>query len=167
MSIELVMSSNHLIYCFVLLLLPSIFPNIRVFSNERALCTRWPKLWSFNFSISSFNVYPGFISFRIDWFHLLAVKVTLKSLLQHHISKTPILWHSAIFMVQLSHSHMTTGQTIALTIWNFVGKMISMHCLGVDTGLEMISFHSNPPKKEMPKNDQITTQLHSSHTLAK
>ena len=110
MSIESVMPSNHLILCCPLLLLPSIFPNIRVFSNQLALHIRWPKYQSFNISPS--NEYPGFISFRVDWLDLLAVQGTLKSLLQHHSSKASILWHSAFFMVQLSHSHMTTGKTV-------------------------------------------------------
>ena len=107
MSIELVIPSNHLIFCHPLLLLPSIFPSIRVFSNESALCIRWPKYWSFNFSISPSNEYLGLISFRMDWLDLLAVQGTLKSLLQHHTSKASILWCSAFFIVQLSHSYMT------------------------------------------------------------
>ena len=106
-----------------LLLLPSIFPSIRVFSNESVLCIRWSKYWSFNFSISPSNEYSELISFRIDWFDLLAVQGTLKSLLQHHSSKAPILRCSAFFMVQLSHPYMTTGKTTALTIWTFVGKV--------------------------------------------
>ena len=116
MSIELVMPSNHLILCRPLLPLPSIFPSIRVFSNESALCIRWPKYWSFSFSISPCNE-SGLISFRIDWFDLCAVHGTLKSLLQHHSSKPSVLQCSAFFKVQLSHPHMTTGKTIALTIW--------------------------------------------------
>ena len=112
MSIESVMLYNHLILCCPLLLLPSIFPSIRVFSNESALCIRWPNYWSFSSSPS--NEYSGFISFRVDWFDLLAVQGTLKSLLQHPSSKASILWHSAFFTVQLSHSYMTTGKTIAL-----------------------------------------------------
>ena len=115
MSIELVMPSNHLILCYPLLLLPSTFPSIRVFSNESALCIRWPKYWSFSFNISPSNEYPGLISFRRDWLDLLVVQRTLKSLLQHHSSKASILWHSAFFLVQLSHPYMTTGKTIALT----------------------------------------------------
>ena len=115
MSIELVMPSNHLILCRPLLLLPSIFPSIRVFSNESVLCIRWPRYWSFSFNISPSNEHPGLISFRIDWLDLLAVQRTLKSLLQHHSSKASILWHSAFFIVQLSHSYMTTGKNIALT----------------------------------------------------
>ena len=116
------MPSNHLILCCPLLLLPSIFPSIRVFSNESVLCIRWPKYWSFR--ISSSNEYSGLISFRIDWFDLLAVQGTLKSLLQHHSSKTSILQRSAFFIVQFSHPYMTTGKTIALTRWTFVGKVI-------------------------------------------
>ena len=121
------MSSNHLlILCHPLLLLPSIFPNIRVFSNESALCIRWPKYWSFSFNISPSNEHPGLISFRMDWLDLLAVQRTLKSLLQHHSSKASILWHSAFFMVQLSHPYVTTGKTIALTRRTFVGKVMSL-----------------------------------------
>ena len=133
MSIESVMSSNHLILCHPLLLLPSIFPSIRVFSNESALCIRWPKYWSFSFSISPSNEHPGLVSFRMDWLDLLAVQGTLKSLLQHHSSKASILRHSAFFMVQLSHPHMTTGKTIALTRRTFVDKVMSLlliFCLG-------------------------------------
>ena len=115
MSIESVMPSNHLILCRLLLLLPSIFPSIRVFSRESVLHIRWPKYWSFSFSISPSNEYPGLISFRMDWFHLLAVQRTLKSLLQQHGSKASILQLSAFFMVQLSHPYMTTGKTIALS----------------------------------------------------
>ena len=125
MSIEWMMPSNHLILCHSLLLLPSIFPSIRIFSSESALHIRWPKYWSFSFSISPSNEYSGLISFRMDWLDLLAVQGTLKSLLQHHSSKASILQCSAFFMVQLSHPHMTTGKTIALTIWIFVGKVMS------------------------------------------
>ena len=124
MPIESVMSSNHLILCYPLLLLPSIFPSIRVFSNESVLHIRWPKYWSFNFSISPSNEYSGLISFRIDWLDLLEVQGTLKSLLQHHSSKASILQCSAFFTVQLSHPYMTTGKTIALTRWTFVGKVM-------------------------------------------
>ena len=126
MSIELVMPSNHLILCRPLLLLSSILPSIRVFSNESALCIRWPKYWSFSFSISPSNEHPGLISFRMDWLELLAVQGTLKSLLQHHSSKASILWCSAFFMVQLPHPYMTTGKTIALSIRTFVGKVMSL-----------------------------------------
>ena len=126
MSIELVMPSNHPILCHPLLLLPSIFPRIRVFSNESALPIRWPKYWSFSFNISPSNEHPGLISFRMDWLDLLAIQGTLKSLLQHHSSKASILWCSAFFIVQLSHPHMTTGKTIALTRWTFVGKGMSL-----------------------------------------
>ena len=122
MSIESVMPSNHLILCCPLLL-PSVFPSIRVFSNESVLHTRWPKDWSFSFSISLSNEYSGLISFRIDWFDLLAVQGTLKSLLKHHNSKASILWLSAFSMVHLSHPFMTIGKTIALTSWTFVSKM--------------------------------------------
>ena len=115
MLVELVMPSNHLILCHPLLLLPSIFPNIRVFSNASALHIRWPKYWSFSFNINPSNEHSGLISFRMDWLALLAVQGTLKSLLQHHSSKPSILWCSAFFIVQLSHPYMTTGKTIALT----------------------------------------------------
>ena len=120
------MPFNHLILCPPLLLLPSIFPSIRVFSNESALRIRWPKYWSFSFNISPSNEQPGPISFRMDWLDLLAVQGTLKSLLQHHSSKASILQHSAFFIVQLSHLYLTTGKTIALTIWTFVGEVISL-----------------------------------------
>ena len=126
MSIELMMPSNHLILCHPLLLPPSVFPSIRVFSNESVLCIRWPKYWSFSFSISPSNECSGFVSFRIDWFDLLAVQRTLKSLLQHHSSKPSILWCSAFFLVQLSHPYVTTGNAIALTIQTFVSKVISL-----------------------------------------
>ena len=126
MSIESVMPSNHLIFCHPLLLLPPIPPSIRVFSNESFLCIRWPKYWSFSFSISPSNEYSGVISFRMDWLVLLAGQGTLKSLLQHHSSKASILWHSAFFMVQLSHLYMTTGKIIALTRQTFVGKVMSL-----------------------------------------
>jgi len=122
------MPSNNLIFCRPLLLLPSIFPSIRVFSNEAALHIKWPKYWSFSFSISPFNGYSRLISFRIDWFNLLSVQGTLKSLLQHHSSKTPVLQHSAFFMVQLSYPYMTNGKTIALSRWTFVGKALSLFC---------------------------------------
>ena len=117
MCIELVMPSDYLILCHPLLRLPSVFSSIRVFSNELAVCIRWPKYWSFSFSISPFNEYSGLISFKIDWFDLLSVQGTLKSLLQHHNLKISILWRSAFFMVQISHPYITTGKTIALTIW--------------------------------------------------
>ena len=120
MSIESVMPSNHLILCRPLLLLPSIFPNFKVFSNESALHIRWPKYWSFSFSISPSNEYSGLVSFKMDWLDLLAVEGTLKSLLQHHSSKASILRHSAFFIVQLSHPYMTTGKTVALTRRTFV-----------------------------------------------
>ena len=126
MSIESVMPSNHLILCHPLLLPPSIFPSIRVFSNELALYIRWPKYYSFSFSISSFNKYSGLIVFRIDWFDLLAVQSILKSLPQHHSLKASILQCSAFFMVQLSHWYMTTGKTIALTRQTFVGKVMAL-----------------------------------------
>ena len=125
-SIESVTPSNHLIFCRPLLLPPSIFPSIRVFSSESVHCIRWPEYWSFSFSISPSNEYSGLISFRMDWLALLAVQGTLKSLLQHHSSKASILQHSAFFMAQLSHPYMTTGKIIVLTRWTFVGKVMSL-----------------------------------------
>ena len=126
MLIEWVMPSNHLILCRPLLFLPSVFPSITVFSNELTLHIRWPKYWSFSFSTSPSNEYSGSISFRTDWFDLLVVQGTLKSLLQHQSSKASIFWHSAFFIIQLSHPDMTTGKTIALTRWTFVGKVMSL-----------------------------------------
>ena len=133
-SIKLVMPSNHLILCHPLLLLPSIFPSIRVFSSESALCIRWPKYWSFSFTISSVNEHSGLIFFRTDWFDLPAIQGTLKSLLQHHSSKVSVLQHSALFMVQLSHPYITTGKTIPLTRQTFVPKWylcFLIRCLGL------------------------------------
>ena len=130
LSIELVMPSYLLILCHPFLLLPSIFPRIRVFSNESALCIRWPKYWSFSFSSTPSSEYSGLISFRIDWLDLLAVQGTLKSLLQHHSSKASILQCSAFFVFQLSYLHMTTGKTTALTMWTFVGKVKSLLFMG-------------------------------------
>ena len=127
MSTELVIPSNHLILCHPLLLPSSIFPSIRVFSNESVLCIRWPKYWCFSFNINPSNEYSGLISFRIDWFDLLAVQGTLKSLLQHHSSKASILQHSALFIVQLSHPYVTTRKTISLTIWICFSKAMSLH----------------------------------------
>ena len=126
MSIESVMSSNHLILYHTLFLPSSVFPSIRVFSNESVLCIRWPKYWSFSLSISPSNEYSGLISFRMDWLDLLAVQGTLKSLLQPHSSKASSLWHSVFFIVQLSHPYMTTGKTIALTRRTFVGKVVPL-----------------------------------------
>ena len=126
MSIKSVMPSSHLILCCPLLLQPSIFSSIRIFSNESTLHMRWPKYWSFSFSISPSNEHPGLISFRMDWLDLLAVQGTLRNLLQHHSSKVSILQRSAFFTVQLSHPYMTTGKTIALTRWTFVGKVMSL-----------------------------------------
>ena len=125
-SLELMMPSNHLILCHPLLLLPSIFPSIKVFSNESVLCIRWPKSWSFSSSISPSNKYSALTSFRIDWFDLLAIQGTLKSLPQHHSSKASVLQHSALFMVQLSYPCMITGKAIPLTRWTFVGKVMSL-----------------------------------------
>ena len=126
MFIESVMPSNHLVLCHSLLLLPSIFPSIRVFSKESVLHIRGPKYWSFSFSSSPSNEYSGLIAFRLDWFDLLAVQGTLKSLLQHDTSKASVLQHSAFFMVRLSHPYVTTGKTIALTIWTSIGKVMSL-----------------------------------------
>ena len=126
MSIESVMPSNHLILCCPLLLPPSVFPSIRVFSNKSVLCIRWPKYWSFSFNITPSSEHSGLISFRMDCLDLLAVQWTLKSLIQHHSSKGSILWHSAFSTVQPSHPYMTTGKTIALTRWTFVGKVMSL-----------------------------------------
>ena len=126
MSLESVMPSNYLIVCRPLLLLPSIFPSIRVVSSESALLIRWPKYWSFSFNISPSSEHPGLNSFRMDWLDLLEVQGTIKSLLQHHSSKASILWHSAFFIVQLSHPYMTSGKTIALTRRTFVGKVMSL-----------------------------------------
>ena len=126
MFIESVMPSNHLILCRPLLLLPPIFPSIRVFSDESALHIRWPKYWSFSFNISPSNEHSGLISFRMDWLDLLVVQGTLNSLLQHHSSKASILWRSAFFLVQLSHPYMTNGKTIALTRWTFIDKIMSL-----------------------------------------
>ena len=128
MTTESVMPSNHLILYHPRLLLPSIFPSIRVFSKELVLHIRWPKYWSFSFSISPPNEYSGLISFRIDWFDLLATQGTLKSLLHHHSSKASILRDSAFFIVQVSHPYLPTGKTIALTIWTFMGKVMFLHC---------------------------------------
>ena len=133
MSVKSVMPSSHLILCHPLLLLPSILPSIRVFSNESALHTRWPKCSSFSFNISPSNEHPGLISFRMDWLDLLAVQGTLKSLIQHHSSEASMLQCSVFFIVQLSHPYMTTGKTLALTRWTFVGKVMSLYficCLG-------------------------------------
>ena len=125
-SFESVMLTNHHILCRSLFLLPSIFPSIRVFYNESALCIRWPKYWSFSFSISPSNEYSGLISFKMDWLDLLAVQGTLRSLLRHHNSKASLLQHSAFFMIQLSNPYITTGKTIALTRRTFVGKVVSL-----------------------------------------
>ena len=125
-SIELVMPTNHLTFCHPLLIPPLIFPSIRVFSNKSVLCIRWPKYWSFSFSISPSNECSGFISFRMDWLDHLAIEGTLRSLLKHHSSKASILWHSAFFKVHFSHPYMITRKTIPWTRWTFVGKVISL-----------------------------------------
>ena len=126
MSIKSLIPSNHLILCHPLFFLPSIFPSIRIFSNQSVLCNRWPKYWSFSFNISPSSEYSGLISFKMDWFDLFAVQGTLRSLLQHHSSKASILWCSASFIVQLSHPYMTTGKTIDLTRWTYLGKIMSL-----------------------------------------
>ena len=148
MSTESVMRSNHLILFRPLLLLPLIFPSMGVFSNESALCIRWPKYWSFSFNISPSNEHPGLISFRMDWLYLLAVQGTLKSLLQHHSSKASVLQCSAFFMVQLSHPSMTAAKTTALTLWTFVAKLclcFFISCLGLSKvffqGPSVFQFH--------------------------
>ena len=142
MSIELVMPSRHLILCHCpLLLLHSVFPSIRVFSTESVLHIRWPKYWNFSFSISPSNEYLGLISFRMDWLDLLAVQGTLKSFLQHHSSKASILWCSALLIVQLSHPHMTTGKTIALTRWTFVNKVMSLLFNTLSRFVIIFKFH--------------------------
>ena len=156
MSIELVMSPNHFILCHLLLSLPSIFPSIRVFSNEMALRIRWPKYWSFSFSISSSNDYSGLISFRIDWFDRLAVWGTLKSLLQHNSSKASVLQRPPLFMAQLLHPYMTTGKSIALTRWTSVGKIMSLLFNLLSTFV--IAF--------LPRNKHLLiSQLQSSSTV--
>ena len=156
MSIELVMSPNHFILCHLLLFLPSIFPSIRVFSNEVALRIRWPKYWSFSFSISSSNNYSGLISFRIDWFDCLAVWGTLKSLLQHNSSKASVLQRPPLFMAQLLHPYMTTGKSIALTRWTSVGKIMSLLFNLLSTFV--IAF--------LPRNKHLLiSQLQSSSTV--
>ena len=141
MSIKSVMPSNHLILCHPRLLLPTILPSIRDFSNESTLPMRWPKYWSFSFSISPSNEHPGLISFRMDWLDLLAVQGTLKNLLQHHSSKPSILRHSAFFTIQLSHPYMATGKTIALTRSAFVGKVMSAFQYAIQVG------HNFPSKE--------------------
>ena len=151
------MPSNRLILCHPLLFLPSIFPIIMVFSNESALHIRWPKYWSFSFNISPSNEYPGLVSFRMDWLHLLAVQGTLKSLLQHHSSKTSILQRSALFIVELSHPYMTTGKTIALTGRTFVDKVVSplFNTLSLHLKYTKNSYTStSKPKKFNWKNGQ-------------
>ena len=155
MSIESVMPSNHLILRRSLLLLPSVFLSIRVFSNESALHIRWPKCWSFSFNISPSNEHSGLISFRMDWLDLLAVQGTLKSLLQHHSSKASILWHSAFFIVQLSNPYMTTGKIIALTKWTFVGKIMSLF-FNIDP-----VEHNKEKKQKLLANDMIYFEIYN------
>ena len=153
MSIELVMPSNHLILCHPLLLLSSVFPRIRVFSNESALRIRWPKYWSISFSISPSNAYSGLISFTVDWFGLLAIQGTLKSLLQHHNLKASVLQCSAFFMVQLSHLYMTTGKTIALTIWTIFNKVTSLFFN------KLSRCHSFPFKEQVSFNFMVVITI--------
>uniref|UniRef100_A0AC11D714 Uncharacterized protein n=1 Tax=Ovis aries TaxID=9940 RepID=A0AC11D714_SHEEP len=155
MSIESVMPSNHLILYRPFLLLPPIPPSIRVFSNESALCIRWPKHWSFSFSISPFNEHPGLISFRMDWLDLLVVQGTLKSLLQHRSSKTSVFWCSAFFIVQLSHPYMTTGKTIALTRWTFVGKVMSLLFNMLSEHVKAMTGHSFSSKEQASFNSWL------------
>ena len=157
MSIESVMPSNHLILCCPLLLLPSIFPSIRVFSNELALHIRWPKYCSFSFNISPSNKHPGLISFKMDWLDLFAVQGTLKSLLQHHSSKASILLHSAFFIVQLSHPYMTSGKTIALIRQTFVGKETVSHPMTCDVWIQTHSI-------QFPQN-LLKTHIHLVYTF--
>ena len=145
MSIESVMPSNHLTLCHPLLLLPPIPPSIRVFSSESTLLMRWPKYWSFSFSISPSNENPGLMSFRMDWLDLLAVQGTLKSLLQPHSSKASVLWHSAFFIVQLSHPYMTTRKSIALTRWTFDDKVMSLLCNMLSTLVKTFLPRSKHP----------------------
>ena len=156
MSIKLVMSSNHLILCYPLLL-PSIFSSIRVFSKESVLHIRWPKYWNFGFSISPSNEYTGLISFRTDWFDLLAVQGIPKSLLQHHSSKASLLWHSAFFIVQFSHPFMTTGKTIALTRWTFVSRVMLTNDLSLFPR-QTIQYHSNPSLSPNTKAEEAEVE---------
>ena len=156
MSIESVMPSNHLTLCHPLLLLPSTFPSIRVFINESALRIRWPKYWSFSFSISPSNEHLGLISFRMHWLDLLAVQGTLKSLLQHHSSKASILLCLAFFIVQLSHPYMTAGKTIALTRWTLVGKVMSL----LFNMLSRLLITFLPRSKRLKQSDYYQTQVH-------
>ena len=173
MSVESVMPSNHLILCCPLLLLPSIFPSIRVFSNEAALCMKWPKYWSFSFNISPSNEYSGLISFRMNWLDPLAIQGTLNSLFQHHSSKASILQCSAFFIVQLSHPYMTTGKTIALTRRTFVGKAMSL-LLNMLSRLVIVLLSRSKPlliswlqspsavilKRKKIKSDTVSTVSH-------
>ena len=157
MYIKSVMPSNHLILFHPLLLLPSIFPSIRIFSNESVLRMRWPKYWNFSFSISPSNEYSGLISFRIDWFDLLAVQGTLKSLLQHHSSKASILQHSAVFVVQLSHPYITTGKSIALTRHTFVSRVMSL--LFNMLSILVIAFLLRSKHLRKPRNEVVFSLL--------
>ena len=160
MSIDSVMPSSHVILCYALLLLPSIFSTIRVFSNESPFCIRWPKYWSFSLNISPSNEHSGLISFRMDWLDLLALQGTLKSLLQYHSSKTSILWHSAFFIIQLSYQYMTTAKIIGLTRWIFVGKVMSL--LFNMLSMLVIAFWLQSPSVvilESPKIKSLTVSI--------
>ena len=161
MSTESLMPSNHLILCHLLLILPSIFPSIRVFSNESALRIRQPKFWSFSFNISPSNEHPGLISFRMDGLDLLAVQGTLKSLLQHHSSKSSIFRCSAFFIVQLSHPYMTTGKTIALTRWTFVDKVMQ------STSYEMLGWMKHKLESRLLEEISITSDMQMTPSLWK
>ena len=156
MSIESVMPSNHLILCCPLVLLPSNFPSIRVLSNESVLHAKWPKYWSFNFSISLSNEYSGLISFRMDWLDLLAIQETLNCLLQHHCLKASILWHSAFFIVQLSYTYMTTGKTITLARCTFVGKIMSL-LFNMRSSIFFLIFYHNVSSKEQTSFNFMAT----------
>ena len=158
------MPSSHLILCCSLFLLLPIPPSIRVFSYESTLHMRWPKYWSFRCNIFPSKVFPGLISFRMDWLDLLAVQGTLKSLLQHHSSRASFLQRSPFFTVQLPHPYMNTGKIIALAALNMPANLENS---AVATGLEKVSFHSNPKRKAVPKNAQTIAQLHSSHMIVK
>ena len=162
-SIELMMPSNHLILCHPLLLLPSIFPSIRVFSSESALRMRWPKYWSFSLSISPSNEHPGLVSFRMDWLDVLAVQGALKRLLQHHSSKASILQCSAFFTVQLSHPYMTTGKNIALTRRTFVGKVMSL--LFNMLSRLVIAFLPRSMRQGLSRGPQVRGQVEMEHSL--
>ena len=166
MSIESGMPSNHLILCCPLLLPPSVFASIRVFSNESALCTRWPKYWNFSFSISPSNEHSGLISFRKDWLDLLAVQGTLKSLLQHYSSKASILWCSAFFIVQLSHPYMTTGKTIAFTQIRSVAQSCPTLCNPMNSSMPGLPVHHQLPEFTQTHIHRVSDTIQPSHALS-